>query len=171
MATQEVSILNDIHFDTAGDTWLEPYDVLATNDVWRHIVICLGLNLTSGFYGQFTVPQSYVSVPALALVLSTTATYDGGVFRFAFLYRTVGGDNTTSLDQGTPEQTLTFAPQPGSVAHNRLYPVTSLSGSFAAGETIEYYFVRDMNMVFSASPDGVPAAAYLHDLLFQFSDT
>ena len=41
MAIHRISILQGVQPDNTGRCWLEPYDVFATNDIWKHAVIRL----------------------------------------------------------------------------------------------------------------------------------
>lgn len=168
MATHQISMLGMIQPDNTGRCWIEPYDVFATNDVWKHPVIRL-VNPASaevhGFYGSFTVPQNYVGTAAVIPVWTTTATT--GNARFRFTYRTVGGDDTTSLDQTGNEQQLSVTDAAPGAAHRRMTPTISpTAANFAAGETVEYLFER----LDDTGVDTIAADVVIHDLLFQYVD-
>jgi hypothetical protein len=155
--------------DTTGRCWVEPYSTIATNKVWAHLVFrfldpASGNN--HGLYGQFTVPQNYVSSPVIVPILTTTAT--SGNMSLWFTYRDVPGNNTTSLDQtGNTQQVNATVAAPGA-AHRRLAPttLTLTAGNLAAGDTVEFLFERRDN----SAVDTMAADFVLFDLLFQYAD-
>jgi hypothetical protein len=170
MATHQISVLgmNTIP-DSTGRCWVEPYDVIATNDIWKMMVVRFKdpttANTSHGIYGLFTVPQNYVSAPVIVPVWTSTATV--GNCRWRFTYRTVGGDDTTSMDQATAEEAVRIPDAAPGAANRRLTPPIALTAAnFAAGETVEYLFERqDLS-----SDDTMSADAVLFDLLFQYAD-
>lgn len=167
MATHRMSILGaGIIPDTSGNVFWETYDVKATNDVWDHLVVIFNDSGTDIFlYGQFDVPQNYVGSAAIIPIWTSTATTGDVVWGFE--YRTVGGDDTTSMDQAGSEQDSTVTDTAPGAAHRRLTPTISPTATnFAAGETVTFRFSRDGTSV----SDTMAAAAILHDLLFQWSD-
>ena len=167
MATHEISLLGPSTVpDTSGNCWQEPYTIAATNDVWALLVYRFKDSGTKvGVYGQFTVPQNYVGTAAVKPVWTATATTGNIVWQFE--YRTVGGDDTTSLDQAGTEETPNVTDAAPTAAHRRLQPTISpTSANFAAGETVEYYFVRDGSVV----GDTLAADGLLFDLLLSYSD-
>jgi hypothetical protein len=169
MATNQVSILGNIQPDSTGRCWMEPYDVIASNDLFRGNVIRFKDPTTSqshGFYGWFAVPPNYVTTAVIIPVWTTTVTT--GNCRWRFSYRTVGGDDTTSMDQATFEEQVRIADVAPGAAHRRLTPPIALtSANFTASETVEYLFERqDLS-----SDDTMVGDAVLFDLIFQYSDT
>lgn len=169
MATYQISILgaNTVP-DNSGRCWLEPYDVVATNDVWKMLVFRFkdpAANQAHGLYGQFTVPVNYVSAAAVIPVWTSTAIVNNCQWRFT--YRTVGGDNTTSLDQTSNEQQVRQSDAAPGAAHRRLTPsITLTAANFSPSETVEFLFERqDL-----ASDDTMAADAVLFDLLFSYAD-
>jgi predicted carbohydrate-binding protein with CBM5 and CBM33 domain len=169
MATYQISMLGGSTVpDTTGRCWFETYDTIATNDVWKHLVIRFKnptANQAHGIYGQFTVPQNYVGTSVIIPVWTTTATT--GNHQWRITYRTVGGDDTTSLDQTSNEQQTRQADVAPGAANRRLTPSISVTAAnFAAGETVEFLFERQDN----ASDDTCEADSVLFDLLFQYAD-
>jgi predicted carbohydrate-binding protein with CBM5 and CBM33 domain len=119
--------------------------------------------LSNGVYGQFTVPQNYVGTAAVIPVWTTTAT--SGTATFRVTYRTVGGDDTTSLDQSSNEEQVTLNDIAPTAAHRRMTPSASLtSANLAAGETVEFFFERYY------TPDSIAADLLLFDVIFQYAD-
>jgi hypothetical protein len=173
MATHQISILGSgTTPDTSGNCWQEPYTVLATNDVWGLLVYRFGSSNAAqpttriGLRGQFTVPQNYVGTAKIIPVW--TATVTSGNVAWDCDYRTVGGDDTTSLDQTGNEESITVTDAAPGAAHRRLIPQLSpTSANFAAGETVEFELFRDG----ADAADTMAASAIVFDLLFQYSDT
>lgn len=169
MATHQISILgaNTVP-DTTGRCWLETYDVVATNDVWKSLAFRFkdpSAAQAHGIYGQFVVPQNYVGTAVFKPTWTSTAT--SGNINWRMTYRTVGGDDTTSLDQTSNEEQLNQTDVAPGAANRRLTPsITPTSANFAAGETVEFLFERFDN----SSADTMAADAILFDLLFQYAD-
>jgi putative transposon-encoded protein len=167
MATFRIPILgfNTIP-DTSGNVFVEPYSVKATNDVWPYSIICFNDTATRiGIRGAFAVPKNYVGTPAVVIVWTSTATSGNVVWDFD--YRSVGGDNTTSLDQATVQQAVTVTDAAPSAANNRLEVSISLTaGNFAVDNTVQFNFYRDG----ADGADTMAAAALLHGLSFQYTD-
>ena len=167
MATHVISILGaSVQPDSTGLCWLEPFDVAATNDLYRHLIIRLKDPTANqhGFYGSFYIPNNYVSAPAIIPVWTTTATT--GTVQWRFSYRAVGGDDAESLDQSTHQQQATGSDVAPGAALRMLKPSISLTAAnFAIGDLVTYLFER-----LNAS-DTLAADALIHDLLFQYSDT
>lgn len=168
MATQQISILGGAVPDTTGRCWFEPYDVYATNDVWKGLVVRFKdptSGQAHGIYGWFVVPQQYVTSAVVIPVWTTTVTT--GNCRWRFTYRTVGGDDTTSMDQTGSEEAVRIADVAPGAAHRRLTPPIALtSANFAAGEIVEYLFERqDLS-----ADDTLNSDCVMFDLVFQFSD-
>jgi hypothetical protein len=143
----------------------QPYSVLATNDVWDHLIFTfLDTSTKDKLYGTFTVPQNYVGTAAVIPIWSTTATSGNALWEFG--YRTVGGDDTTSLDQAGTEEAPTVTDAAPGAANRRMTPsIAPTSANFAAGETVEFYLARD-----GSGADTIAAALQLHGLVFQFAD-
>jgi len=170
MTTHTTSILgvNTVP-DTTGRCWFEPYPFAATNDVWGLLVLRLkdpSAAQAHGFYGQFTVPQNYVSAPVIIPLWTSTAT--SGNHRMRFTYRTVGGDDTTSLDQTSNEEQVSLTDAAPGAANRRMAPtgLTLTAGNFAAGETVEFLFERWDD----TGTDTMAADSLIFDVIFQYSD-
>jgi hypothetical protein len=172
MATHRMPILGwGALPDSTGECFPEPYDILATNDVWKRMVYRFGSNnaaqptVRHGIHGGFVVPKNYVGSPVVVIVWTATVTSGNVVWDFE--YRTVGGDDTTSLDQSGTEQSVTVTDAAPSAANRRLETTVSLTaGNFSADEEVEFYFARDG----VDSADTMAGSAILFSLLFQYSD-
>lgn len=119
-----------------------------------------------GLHGQFTVPQNYVTTAVIIPVWTSTAIT--GNCRWRFTYRSVGGDDTTSLDQTGNEEQVSLTDAAPGAALRRMTPtgLALTSANFAVGETVEYLFERNDD----SATDTMAADAILVDLLFQYSD-
>lgn len=170
MATQQVSMMGGVVPDSTGRCWFEPFDVIATNDVWKNMVARFK-DPTSGqfhgIYGVFTVPQNFVSAASVIVVWTSSATSNNCQFRLT--YRAVGGDNSESLDQTSNQEQVTVTDAAPGAAFRRLTPAfTVTSGNFAAGDTVTYLLERGDT---GTSVDTMAADAVVFDVLFSYSDT
>lgn len=166
MATHQISILNgSLSLGGSGNVYATTFDTLATNDVWKHLVIAFKDTSTRDLmYGQFTVPQNYVGTPKIIPVWSTSATSGNAIWDFD--YRAVGGDDTESLDQAGTQEALTVTDAAPSASWERMTPeMAATAGNLAAGDTVTFLFGRD-----GASSDTIAATAVLFDLIFQYAD-
>lgn len=170
MATHQVSMLGNVIPDSTGRCWLEPYNVAATNDIWKYLIVRL-LNPTSGqwhgFYGSLLVPNNYVGSAVVIPVWTTTGLTGDAQFRLT--YRSVGGNDAESLDQTGSQEVITPAGYDGpSAAHERMAgPSISLtSANLAAGDLFQFLFERGDNAI-----DTIAADITLHDLIFQYQDS
>jgi hypothetical protein len=172
MATHEISILgSNTRPDDSGLCWMEPFSVLATNDVWKLNVFMFGSSNAAeptariGLHGTFTVPQNYVGTARIVVIWTATAIL--GNVAWDFDYRTVGGDDTTSLDQTGTEQTITVTDAaPGAALRRLRVELTPTAGNFAPGETVAFTLFRDG----SDAADTMAASAILFALLFRYND-
>jgi predicted carbohydrate-binding protein with CBM5 and CBM33 domain len=169
MATRVISILgSNTVFDSTGRAFAEPFSVKATNDIYRNLVAIFnnpGTDEAHGFYGQFTVPQNYVGGATIIPVWTSTDTT--GNARYRFSYRTVGGDDTTSLDQASHEEQVSVTDAAPTAALRRLTPSMALTAAnLTAGETVEFLFER----LDDSGTDTLAAATILFDLLLQYTD-
>jgi len=163
--TMEKSILNGLP-DTTGRCFWESYVVKATNDNFGMDVLIFNQpsTQTHGLYGQFRVPPDYVAGAAIIVIWTATAT--SGNCKFQFAYRTVGGDDTTSMDQATFEETVTATDVAPTAAHRRLtLTISPTAANFTAGETVEFYLTRT-----DAASSEMAAAAIVFDALFQYTN-
>src|SRR3990172_7069398 len=104
MATHRTSILESANPDTSGNVFFEPYDIKATNDVWKFQVAVFNDTATRLLlHGKFTVPKNYVGTASVKIVWTSTAVSGNCVWDFD--YRAVGGDDAESLDQTGNQET------------------------------------------------------------------
>jgi hypothetical protein len=168
MATHRIPILgfNTVP-DSSGNVFIEPYPVKASNDRWDHLVVVYNDTSTDlSLFGLFEVPQNYVGTAAIVVVWTATAT--SGNVRWQFNYRTVGGDDTTSLDQAGTEESVEANDVAPGAAHRRMTATLSLtSANLAAGETVEFDLTREGS---DTGNDTMAAAAILHGVYFQYAD-
>ncbi len=165
MATHRIPILSgNTYPDTSGNCYLNPYNNLATNDIWRQ----LHWNFANPsadikLYGAFNVPKNYVGTAALIVVWTSTVT--SGNFGIEFAYRAVGGNDSESLDQNTAQETVnTTDVAPGATDRRMEISLSLTSANLAADDTVEYYFARD------DSADTLAGIVQVVDLFFQYSD-
>ena len=172
MATLRIPILGaSVVPDTTGECWFEPYSILATNDVWKHLIARFGISNSAqpsvrhGFYGAFKVPKNFVGTAVL--VVNWNATITTGNVVWDFDYRANGGDDAESLDQSGTQEAVTVTDAVSGTAHRLLQPTISLtSANFAADDLVEYYFARDG----ADAADTMAGSAMLHALQFQYAD-
>jgi hypothetical protein len=168
MATHRISILQAVQPDNTSRCWLEPYDVFATNDVWKHAIIRMAnpaAGQTGGFYGLFEVPQNYVGSASVKINWTTSAITGNACFRFT--YRSVAGDNTTSLDQTSQTEQVSVTDAAPGAAHRKMDAAfTVTAGNFAAGSLIEYLLERFDN----SAADTIAADVVLHQASFEYAD-
>jgi hypothetical protein len=152
----------------------QPYSILATNDVWRHGTWVFGANNAAqptvriGIYGLFVVPQNYSSTTTNPTIrIHWTATLTSGDVVWDFEYRTVGGDDTTSLDQaGTEESVSVTDTAPGATDRLLTASVALTRTNLAAGELVEFALFRDG----ADAADTMAGSAILHGLDFRYAD-
>ena len=169
MATHQISILGPSTVpDATGRCWVEPYDVMATNDIWKMMVFRFkdpAAAQAHGVYGLFTVPQNFVSAPAIIPIWTSTAIT--GNCRWRHTYRNVAGSNTTSMDQtGNQEQILVTSAAPGATQRRVTASLALTAANFAAGVSSEFLFERFDD----TGVDTMAADAVLFDLMFQYAD-
>lgn len=144
----------------------EPYTITATNDFWKHDILkYLDTSTKDSAYGIFEVPQNYVGTAKFYVVWTSPTTSGNVVWEVA--YRTVGGDDTTSLDQTTAEETLTVTDAAPSATDRRLIPsLTATAGNFSVGESVELKVSRDG----TSGSDTMAGNAILHGVMFEYTD-
>jgi hypothetical protein len=154
--------------DTSGEVFLEPYPIKATNDQWGMLVVIFNDSGTRiGIYGVFQVPTNYNPATAPNIVFVWTSTATVGDVEWDFDYRSVGGDDTTSLDQAGTDESVNANDTAPTAAHRRLEISIPLTASnFAALDTVEFEALRDG----TDGGDTMAAAAILVGLLFEYSD-
>jgi hypothetical protein len=169
MATHRMSIMGaQAAPDATGRAFFETYDIKATNDIFKHLVLVLSdpsASQAHGLYGAFTVPKNYVGTPKIIVVWTTTAT--SGNVKFDFDYRAVGGDDAESLDQTTFQESLTVTDAAPSAANERMEAsMTITAANLAIDDLLEFYFTREDG----SSTDTLAAAVTVHDLIFEWAD-
>lgn len=167
MTTFNLSILNHAaRPDASGNAFVEPYSVKATNDLFDDSVLIFNDSGTRiGFKGKFQVPLNYVGTALIRPIWTSTAV--AGNIVWDFDYRAIGGDDAESMDQATSQESVTVTDAAPTAVHNRLSPTLTLtSANITAGDTVEFYFVRDGTDV----ADTMAAAGILFDLMFSYSD-
>lgn len=167
MATHRLPILNSHTVpDGTGTAFFEPYDIKATNDVWKHLVLVLNDTAADhGVYGKFAVPANYVDTANLVIVWTSTAI--AGDVEFDFMYRAVGGNDSESLDQaGNQEDVNSNDTAPSAVNERMELTIALTDGNFAAEDTVEFFFSRDG----TDAGDTMAAACLVFGLFFEFND-
>ena len=172
MATHRIPILGWATMpDTSGEVFPESYDVLATNDVWDRTIYRFGSSNVAeptarmGLHAGFTVPKNYVGVPKIVVIW--TATPITGNVVWDFDYRTVAGNDTTSLDQVGTEETVTVTDAAPGAAHRRLEALLTLTAAnFAVDDEVECTLFRDG----ADAADTMAGSAILFQLLFEYTD-
>ena len=157
--------------DNSGECFVEPYDILATNDVWDFLIVRFGSNnaaqptLRIALHGAVDVPQNYVGSPVIRIVW--TATLTAGNVVWDFDYRAVGGDDVESLDQAGTQEAVTVTDAAPSAAHERNTPSVALTAAnLAAGDTLEFTLFRDG----TDAADTMAGSALLVGAYLEYSD-
>jgi hypothetical protein len=168
MAVHHIAILGSSTVpDASGNVWQEPWDVLATNDMWPYLIWRFknAGAVKISLYGSFRVPHNFVGSALIVPEWTTLATTGNAVWGFA--YRVVTGSNVNSLDQtGNNEAVSVTAAAPGAAARLMVPTITPTSANFAADARVQYQFSRDK----SSGSDTLAADAALHGLNFQYAD-
>lgn len=167
MATKRIPILGPGSIpDESGDVFWEPYSVKATNDVWNRLVLIFNDTGTRiGIAGGFAVPKDYVDSANVVIVWTSTATT--GDVEWDFDYRSVGGNDTESLDQAGTQESVNSNDTAPSAANERMeisIPLTD--GNFAADDEVEFELFRDG----ADAGDTMSAAAILFNAFFEYAD-
>src|SRR3712207_6363870 len=140
MATHRLPLFSwALRPDDTGECFPAPYDIYATNDVWKRMVLVFGSSNSAqptvrhGVHGGFAVPKNYAGGSNLIVVWTATLTTGNVVWDFD--YRTTGGNDTTSLDLTGTEQALTVTDAAPGAANRRLEASISLTAAnFAVDE-------------------------------------
>ena len=153
--------------DESGEVFPEPYSVKATNKNWKHYgFIFNDGGSRNGLSGMFTVPKGYFDSAELVAVWTSIVT--SGVLGWEFDYRAVGGDDSESFDQPTPQETILLTDNAPTSVNNRLVVVTSLTDvNFSIDDDVEFEFFRNV----SGSLDTLVGAGILKRLFFQYADS
>lgn len=172
MATHRIPILGfGTTPDATGECYFEPYPILATNDVWDRLIARFGSSnavaptVRHGLHGGFVVPKNYVASPVIVFVWTATLITNAVVWDFE--YRTVGGNDTTSLDQAGTEESVTVTDTAPTAAHSRLEATVALTAAnFSVDDEVEFYLARDG----VDAADTLAGSAILFSALFQYAD-
>lgn len=167
MATKRVPIIGWQSVpDGTGEVTFEAFDVVATNDAWKHMVLSFQDTANRhGIYGAFRVPDDFVGTAKLE-VKWTSATTTGDV-EWDFDYRAIGGDDSESLDQATAQESVNSNDTAPSAAFELMsIEIALTSGNFAAGDIVEFFLARDGTDAGDTIADNV----LLFEALFQYAD-
>jgi hypothetical protein len=156
--------------DATGRAFFEPFDVKATNDLFKHAVLILndpGASEIHGAYVNFEVPSNYVDSAAIVVIYTSTATT--GTAALAFDYRSVSGSNIESLDNSSFQETTNGnAVAPGTLNWRRELSIALTDTNIVADDTLEGFLTRDG--VIGGPTDDMAAALMVHDLVFEYAD-
>ena len=158
--------------DTTGDAFFEPYAILATNDKFSQLVLRCGASnaaqptVQAGAYGVIHVPEDFNASGTTTVEIYWTSTITSGNVAWSLGYRSIGGTDTTSLDQATYVETLTATAAAPSAANRRIKTsLTVTSANIAAGDTLTFYFSRDG----TAGADTMAGSALVFELIFKYT--
>lgn len=158
--------------DATGDAFFEPYSILATNDLFRHLILRCGANnaaaptVKAGVYGKFHVPNDYNTGGTVTCEVYWTTTLTTGDVVWDLDYRAIGGDDTESLDQATFQEALTVTDTaPSAVNERQLATMTFTASNLAVGDTVEFFFGRDG----AAGGDTLAGSALVHEVIFKYT--
>lgn len=169
MATYRIPILGFANPSggTAGAVFAEPYGIKATNDVWQRLIwVFTNTDTRDGLHAGFVVPRNYVADAKIVVVW--TATVITGDVVWDVDYRTVAGDDASSLDQAGNEESVTVTDTAPGAAHRRLEATLTLTAAnFAADEEVELAIFRDG----ADAADTMAGDALVFELLFEYAGT
>jgi hypothetical protein len=167
MATHRISLLgaNTVP-DASGNVFFEPYNIKATNDVFRQMHVVFNDSGTRILlYGIANVPKNYVGTATVIIVWTSTATSGDVVWDFD--YRAVGGNDSESLDQATVQEGVTVTDTaPGATDRRMEVSISLTSANIVADDTLEWIVGRDG----AQGADTMAAAAQLVGLYLQYAD-
>lgn len=167
MATHRIPILGaQTSPDASGGVFFEPYNIKATNDLFRHMVLVFNnSNAVEGLYGAFVIPANYVGSPVIRVYWTSTAIT--GDIKLDFDYRAIGGNDAESLDQATFQEALTVTDTAPSAANERMEATMALTaGNLAADDIVEFFLTRES----SNAADTLAAAITVHSVIFEYAD-
>lgn len=152
--------------DASGNVFFEPYTVKATNDVWGYGVWVFNDTATRiGLRGAFDVPLNYIGSANLIIIWTSTAT--SGDVEFDFDYRSVGGNDTESLDQNSAQESVNLNDTAPSATDERMeLSIPLADGNFAPGDTVQFELFRDG----TDGGDDMAAAITVHRVSFEYAD-
>jgi hypothetical protein len=95
-----------------------------------------------------------------------TSTLTTGDVVFDLDYRSIGGNDTESLDQGTFQESLSVTDTAPSAANERMLATFTVTASnLAADDTLEFYFTRDG----TDAADTLAGSAIVHEVIFKYT--
>lgn len=167
MALHRISCLGALTLpDTSGSVFFEPYPIRATNDFWKHgnfVFTAAGSKIS--LYSAFRVPNNYVASPTFYVEWTSVTTTGSVIWEVA--YRSVGGDDTTSLDQATAAETLTIKDAAPTATDRRLFAgVAATASLLGSGSMVEVKLSRDG----TSASNTMAASAQVFDLVLEYSD-
>lgn len=170
--TKYLPLMTHVMLDATGDAYFEPYTILATNDKFGNLIGRFGASnvaaptVKAGFFGTITVPNDYSSSGTVSVVVVWSATLTSGDVVFNFDYRSVGGNDTTSLDQATYQESLNVTDTAPGAANRRLTALmTVTAANITAGDTLEFYMSRDG----VAAGDTMAGSAMIFDVYLSYT--
>lgn len=169
MATQAVSLFNGSTTPdpASANVRIEPYSIKATNDIFPfNVAIFDDTGTADKVFGRIRIPKNYVSSPVAKLAWSSTVITGNVVWDLA--YRVVSGDDTTSMDQATVQETVTVTDAAPGAAHRLLEPSFGAltAGNFSAAAQLEWQLIRRGD----SGSDTMAGAAIVFDLQLEYAD-
>lgn len=164
-STLSMSIFHSTNPDTTGNSWFEPYTITASTDNFGHLVgVASSTTAKTGFYGTVEIPGNYNGGCSVQVIWTAPITTGNAVFDFA--YRSVGGNDTESLDD-TIQETVTVTDAAPTAVNRRLTAILAPTCSnFSANETMEFYISRDG----VDANDTLGSDVIIHDVVFKYSN-
>ena len=169
MATQEISVFQNINLDGSGDATFEPYSVKESNVSGTYmdgmVVVFNDTANRDKIIGRSFIPQDYVGTAEIVPVWSSETTSNNAAWDFG--YRGIGGDDTETFDQATPVEEVGIIDAAPSAKFERNTPTISLtSANLAAGD--EFCWALHRNG--TTGSDTLADAVLLFDVRLKYSD-
>lgn len=152
--------------DNSGNVFMDTFDSHDLNNKWKRMIFVFNDTATKlGLSGGFSVPKNYVS-GANIVVVWTSATTSGNVV-WNFDYRSVGGNDTESLDQSTDQENVSVTDAAPSATYERLESSVALTDTnLAVDDEVEFILSRDG----ASASDTMSGTVLLFSLHFEYSD-
>lgn len=131
--------------DTSGGVYQQPFSV---EEATKWDVQPFWFNNSGAqesLLGTFHVPSGYIVTGTTLFipVWSTATTTASAQVRLSMDYRSVGGNDSESMDQATAQETVAISADKPTAAWNRLIPeMSATAANFASGDTVEWEFSR-----------------------------
>lgn len=124
------------------------YDQVATNDLWDFPVLAFKKTTQKeSAHAAFVLPVDFpATLAAVDFEIQWTSVLTSGTVTFDIDYRIVGGDDTESLDEPTPQQGISAIDSAPSSVNRRMTQVIPASGanfSSAGGKVLQLILSRD----------------------------